>query len=165
MTSKQVVREIFNLSTKERIFDDFSCTYKSKVLHHGRIYLTENFICFYSSVLGIKHKLIIELKRITEIKKKNSLRILPNALKISTDDNNSYKFAGFSKRNTAYKSLISLWKNTSKYAVDIEDENEDENLTENEEEPHKFENLTSESITDLVGDEDNDPSEILAIDK
>lgn len=131
MTSKQVVRSIFGLSSKERIFDDFSCAYKHKILLHGRIYLTENNICFYSNVLGIKYKTVIDLKKITEIKKKNTLGIFSNALKITTDDNQSYKFSSFSNRNVAYKSIVALWKNVSKYAKDV-DEDEDEEASNQE---------------------------------
>jgi hypothetical protein len=117
--STQVVREIFGLSKKERIFDDFSCAYKHKILLHGRIYLTENYICFYSNVIGIKHKIILELKKIIEIKKRNTLGLIPNAIKITTEDNQAYKFSSFSNRNLAYKSFCALWKNVSSVAKDV----------------------------------------------
>lgn len=116
MSSTQVVRDIFELNKKERVFDDFSCAYKHSILLHGRLYLTENYVCFYSNLLGIKHKLKLELKKIKEIKKKNTLGLLANALKITTEDGQAYKFTSFSKRNVAYKSFVALWKNVSSYA-------------------------------------------------
>lgn len=132
--STQVVRDIFNLSRKERIFDDFSWAVKHKILLHGRIYLTENYIWFYSNVLGIKHKIILELKKIKEIKKKNTLGLLPNALMITTDDDQSYKFSSFSNRNIAYKSFVALWKNVSQYAKDVEEDEEAPEDDDSEEE-------------------------------
>lgn len=124
MSSTQVIREIFGLSRKERIFDDFSCAYKNKILVHGRIYLTENYIWFYSNVLGIKQRVIIELKKIKEIKKKNTLGLIPNALAITAEDGATYKFLSFSQRNTAYKSFVAIWKNVSKYGKDFQDDEE-----------------------------------------
>jgi len=88
--------------------------------------------------LGIKHKIILELKKITEIKKKNTLGLLPNALKISTDDGKAYKFSSFSNRNGAYKAFISLWKNVSAYAKSI-DEDEEEVPDQEESETEELE--------------------------
>lgn len=65
------------------------------------------------------------MKKITEIKKKNTLGIFSNALKITTDDQASYKFSSFSNRNVAYKSMVALWKNVSQYAKDVVDEDEE----------------------------------------
>ena len=73
-------------------------------------------------MLGIKHTIILELKKIKEIKKKNTLGLLPNALKITTDDDQSYKFSSFSNRNIAYKYFVALWKNVSQYAKDVKEE-------------------------------------------
>ena len=68
MASKHV-REIFNLSKSENIFDDFACSYNSMP---GRVYLSENFCCFYSGFLGKTVKLILDFKCITKINKVSS---------------------------------------------------------------------------------------------
>lgn len=82
MSSSQTqVRDLFSLPKKEVIFDDFGCAYNRGILHHGRMYLSENYICFYSSIMGITKKCIIPLNDVTKITKARSLGLL-KALKI-----------------------------------------------------------------------------------
>lgn len=75
------MRELFSLPKKEVIFDDFGCAFKSGILHTGRMYLTENYICFYSSIMGITKKLIIPLGEVTQVSKAKSIGII-KAIKI-----------------------------------------------------------------------------------
>jgi hypothetical protein len=35
---------------------DFSCAYLKSVLLHGRMYISHNFVCFYSNVFGFENK-------------------------------------------------------------------------------------------------------------
>ena len=35
---------------------DFSCAVESKILLHGRMYITDKFICFYSNFFGFEKK-------------------------------------------------------------------------------------------------------------
>jgi hypothetical protein len=72
---------LFSLPKKEVIFDDFGCALKAGLLHHGRMYLTENYICFYSSLVGINKKIIIPLKDIEKLSKAKSLGMF-NSIKI-----------------------------------------------------------------------------------
>lgn len=64
----QQIRQLFNLSKSENIYDDFSCSYGS---FPGRIYLSQNFLCFYSTLLGKTTKLIIRFDHITNLHKSN----------------------------------------------------------------------------------------------
>ena len=41
---------------KEIIFEDFSCAFSEGILKHGRMFIAENYICFYATVLGLKTK-------------------------------------------------------------------------------------------------------------
>jgi hypothetical protein len=92
MTSSQTqVRELFSLPKKEVIFDDFGCAYNSGILHTGRMYLTENYICFYSSIMGITKKVIIPLNDVSKVTKARSLGLL-RAIKIYTPNRKAYKF-------------------------------------------------------------------------
>ena len=76
----------------------------------GRVYLSENFCCFYSGFLGKTVNLVLDFKCITKISKvsstwKNkSIKIIyKNKKKKSSDDNNksmnekelSFRFYGF----------------------------------------------------------------------
>ena len=35
---------------------DYSCAVESKILLHGRMYITDKFICFYSNFFGFEKK-------------------------------------------------------------------------------------------------------------
>ncbi|KRX07836.1 hypothetical protein PPERSA_10120 [Pseudocohnilembus persalinus] len=56
MSSKQRIINIFNLPEDEIIFEDFSCALVDNILRHGRMFVGENYFCFYSTILGIQKK-------------------------------------------------------------------------------------------------------------
>ena len=62
------MRELFNLPPKEDIFDDFQC--KEGLAKTGRLYLTTNYTCFFSSVMGFNTKIVIpwaEIKKLSKV--------------------------------------------------------------------------------------------------
>ena len=69
------VKELFCLPATEDIFDDFSC--KEGGLISGRLYLTTNNMCFFSSIMGITKKLIFPWTVISVIEKHstNSIKV------------------------------------------------------------------------------------------
>ena len=96
------------------------------------MFLTENYLCFYSNALGEKNK-IIPLTDIKEIRKKNSLGVFPNAIKIITDKDEKLFFCSFANRNLTYDIILALWKNMSKHAKGfdenkLEDSESDEDI-------------------------------------
>ena len=44
---------IFMIINKETIFEDFGCAIVESILRHGRMFVAENHICFYATILGI----------------------------------------------------------------------------------------------------------------
>ena len=53
----EIVRTIFG--DVGAIRRDFSCAIERKILLHGRLYVTERFICFYSNLFGFEKKIKI----------------------------------------------------------------------------------------------------------
>lgn len=51
----------------------------------GRLYVTEEWLCFYANIFKWETLLTIRLKEITGIKKERSIRIIPNAIQIETE--------------------------------------------------------------------------------
>jgi hypothetical protein len=84
-------------------------------MYSGRMFLTENYLCFHSDIIGTVKK-IIKYSEIKEINKKKSLGVFPNAIKIVTDHGEKLFFISFPNRNTSYDCIYALWKNMSKYA-------------------------------------------------
>lgn len=63
---------------------DFTCAVESTVLLHGRMYITNKFICFYSNLFGLEKKIRIPYSHIKSITKENTAMVIPNAICIST---------------------------------------------------------------------------------
>lgn len=63
---------------------DFTCAVESTVLVHGRMYITNKFICFYSNLFGLEKKIRIPYSHIKAITKENTAMVIPNAIAIST---------------------------------------------------------------------------------
>jgi hypothetical protein len=67
---------------------DYSAAYHTKrFTSQGWLYISENYIAFYSFLLGIETKLLLELKDIQDIKKEKSKRgVFSDAIKLITKD-------------------------------------------------------------------------------
>ena len=120
MAAKQV-REIFNLPKNENVYDDFSCSYGS---FPGRIYLSTNYLCFFSTLLGKVTKIIINFENVSKLYKSNNK--FSKSIKVhrvlEADGEQIYKFYGFSDRDITFKYVHRLWSNASPYAKDDESE-------------------------------------------
>ena len=92
MSSQTQVRELFSLPKCEVVFDDFGCAYSKGILHQGRLYVTENYVCFYSNFMGISQKLILPFSDITKIQLAKRMGLI-RAIKIYQQGvKHSYKF-------------------------------------------------------------------------
>lgn len=67
---------------------DYSSAYHTnRFTSQGWLYISENYLAFYSFLLGYETKLLIELKDVQDIKKEKSKRgVFSDALKISMKD-------------------------------------------------------------------------------
>jgi len=70
------------------------------------MYLSENFLCFYSYILGIETKLVIDLKDIASITKEKSAKgLLPNAIQIATVAGEEHFFLNFFHRDSTFEAI------------------------------------------------------------
>lgn len=107
--------QIFEL-THEELLEDFSCAYQSdKLLYHGRMYVSRNYVCFHSQIFKKTIK-ILEFKDIQDVQKKNTAIVFPNALEL-TAKNRKFLFASFLYRDQAYKLLADLWEESKRNRV------------------------------------------------
>ena len=100
--SQDSVRTLFNLPKEEKIYDDFGCSVVDTINHKGRLYLTENFICFNSSLIGFSTKLIIPFNDIIELKKSSKNTIQVN---VKNQKKDKYQFTSFKETIIAYKRI------------------------------------------------------------
>lgn len=67
---------------------DYSCAYYTKrFTSQGWLYISENYVAFYSYLLGYETKLLVELKDIQDIRKEKSKRgMIADAIKLIMKD-------------------------------------------------------------------------------
>ena len=107
-SSQRIVRELFKLPEEEDVLDDFSCALKRKVNIHGRLFCTDNFLCFYANILGFKTKLVLSFRDITNVTKSPK-----EARGIDiTCASKAYTFRSFYRSNDALQFIHTLWRNT-----------------------------------------------------
>jgi hypothetical protein len=56
---------------------DYSCALSAEILLHGRIYICNDFVGFYSNIFGIETKRCLPISRIIEVKSRQNLLVLP----------------------------------------------------------------------------------------
>ena len=104
--SSEIVRNMFNLNKDEKIYDDFGCNLLlDKIKYHGRIYLTENFLCFSSNTF--KSNLILPYHDVIELNKSKKNFII---LKVKNQPYDKYEFNSFNQFDIFYKRIKNICK-------------------------------------------------------
>lgn len=65
---------------------DFSCAFQSRasLLLHGRLYITDTFLGFYTNLFGIEKKIKIPLKTVKSVAPVKTMLVIPNAISVET---------------------------------------------------------------------------------
>eukprot|EP00027_Filamoeba_sp_ATCC50430_P019077 CAMPEP_0168569654 /NCGR_PEP_ID=MMETSP0413-20121227/16289_1 /TAXON_ID=136452 /ORGANISM="Filamoeba nolandi, Strain NC-AS-23-1" /LENGTH=760 /DNA_ID=CAMNT_0008602197 /DNA_START=65 /DNA_END=2347 /DNA_ORIENTATION=- len=104
--------ELFELPD-ERLLEDYACALQDKLaLIHGRMYISDHYVCFASTIFKQTMKKI-SFKEITGLYKKNTAIVFPNAIEIHTKDQRLF-FMSFIFRDQAFHSLWIRWENAKK---------------------------------------------------
>uniref|UniRef100_A0A8C6VAW6 GRAM domain containing 2B n=1 Tax=Naja naja TaxID=35670 RepID=A0A8C6VAW6_NAJNA len=90
-----------------RTTKNFTCALQKEIMYQGKLYVSENWICFHSKVFGKDIKITIPVLSVTLIKKTKTALLVPNALIITTVSDR-YMFVSFLSRDTVYKLLKSV---------------------------------------------------------
>ncbi|XP_034403612.1 GRAM domain-containing protein 2B-like isoform X2 [Cyclopterus lumpus] len=92
---------------EELLKQSYTCALQRDILYQGRMFLSDNWICFHSKVFGRDTKISIPVVSVTFIKKTKTALLVPNALVIETISD-QHVFVSFLSRNTTYKLLNSI---------------------------------------------------------
>ncbi|KAJ6656029.1 hypothetical protein lerEdw1_004434 [Lerista edwardsae] len=104
-------RKLFKqLPDSERLIVDYSCALQRDILLQGRLYLSENWICFYSNIFRWETLLTVRLKDICSMTKEKTARLIPNAIQVCTDTEKHF-FTSFGARDRTYMMMFRLWQN------------------------------------------------------
>ncbi|KAM6036364.1 GRAM domain-containing protein 2B [Theristicus caerulescens] len=91
----------------EPLKQSFTCALQKEILYQGKLFLSENWICFHSKVFGKDTKISIPVFSVTLLKKTKTALLVPNALIIATVTDR-YMFVSLLSRDTTYKLLKSI---------------------------------------------------------
>ncbi|XP_072453323.1 GRAM domain-containing protein 2B isoform X2 [Notamacropus eugenii] len=102
--------------SEEPLRQSFTCALQKEILYQGKLFISENWICFYSKVFGKDTKICIPAISVTLIKKTKTALLVPNALIISTVTER-YIFVSLLSRDTTYKLIKSVCKHLDNTSV------------------------------------------------
>ncbi|XP_053899851.1 protein Aster-C isoform X2 [Malaclemys terrapin pileata] len=108
--SEEFKRQFSHLPDLERLIVDYACALQKDILLQGRLYLSENWLCFHSNIFRWETTISIALKDITFMTKEKTARLIPNAIQIVTKGEKFF-FTSFSARDRSYLSIFRLWQN------------------------------------------------------
>lgn len=91
------------------LIEDYGCALQREILIQGRIYISENHICFHANIFGWITDLSIPIYEITALEKKMTAFVIPNAIQITTRQA-KYTFASFLSRDTTYDVIANIWR-------------------------------------------------------
>ncbi|XP_028829572.1 GRAM domain-containing protein 2B-like [Denticeps clupeoides] len=96
-----------DISKDEVLKQSYTCAWQRDILYQGKMFISDNWICFHSKVFGKDTKIAIPVIAVTLIKKTKTAILVPNALVITTTSDR-YVFVSFLSRDTTYKFLRSI---------------------------------------------------------
>ncbi|XP_013165813.1 PREDICTED: GRAM domain-containing protein 1B-like [Papilio xuthus] len=108
--SEDFKRLFKDLPDEERLIVDYSCALQKDILAHGRLYASQNFLCFYASIFGWETSMTLRWKDVTAITKEKTALVIPNAILVCTETEKNF-LTSFSGRDKAYLMLFRIWQN------------------------------------------------------
>ncbi|KAF9360778.1 hypothetical protein BGX26_007729 [Mortierella sp. AD094] len=95
----------------EKLIEDYGCALQKEILVQGRLYISENHVCFNANIFGWVTNLVIAFSEITAIEKRMTAFVIPNAIGIVTTTNTKgHFFASFLSRDAAHDLLMAAWR-------------------------------------------------------
>lgn len=113
-TNKRFHKRFKHLS-QETVNENFLCALllRGGLLSQGSMYITTNYVCFYSNIIAKKTKVAIKFTDILSVRKCKILRSIPNSIEIHTPFK-KYFWASFLHRDVAYDLINRRWRTMRK---------------------------------------------------
>ncbi|XP_055087571.1 GRAM domain-containing protein 2B-like [Periophthalmus magnuspinnatus] len=106
-TNAQYHKLFKEVGKDEPLRQSYTCALQRDILYQGKMFVSDNWICFHSRVFGRDTKIAIPVLSVTFLKKTKTALLVPNALVIETA-NEQHVFVSFLSRNTTFKLLKSI---------------------------------------------------------
>lgn len=98
-----------DLPVDERLIVDYSCALQRDILLQGRIYVTQNYLCFYANIFRWETLVQLRWKEVSSLTKEKTALVIPNAIQICTDADKHF-FCSFGARDKTYVVLFRTWQ-------------------------------------------------------
>ncbi|KAG1654886.1 hypothetical protein FOA52_006530 [Chlamydomonas sp. UWO 241] len=102
----------FSIPLTERLLDDFTCALRKRALLQGRLFVFENYVCFYANVFGYIEKRVLHIPDVVAIRLRTHFRF-PNSIEIECMGGQRDFFTSFLARESAYRLIVGLWTRKS----------------------------------------------------
>lgn len=106
-TNAQFHKIFKEVSKDEPLRQSYTCALQRDILYQGKMFVSDNWICFHSKVFGRDTKIAIPVMSVTFLKKTKTALLVPNALVIEATSE-QHVFVSFLSRNTTFKLLKSI---------------------------------------------------------
>ncbi|XP_041848300.1 GRAM domain-containing protein 2B-like isoform X2 [Melanotaenia boesemani] len=126
----------------ESLTNSFTCALQKEVLYHGKLFVSENHVCFHSSVLLKDTKLVIPVSSVSKVKKHNSALSM---LSIQTSSGQKYSLVSMRNRDKCYELLESVCSHAQEGSA-----NSSPHLSSGENETHSERLSSLSSLEDSV---------------
>lgn len=106
-TSATKFAKIFGMPEEEKLVNYYSCSYwKSRVPRQGWLYLSVNYLCFYSYLFGRETKLVIRWIDVVHLERSNTV-FFPESIWVATREK-EYYFSMFLKTGETFRLMEQL---------------------------------------------------------
>ncbi|KAJ1504605.1 hypothetical protein HMI54_006787, partial [Coelomomyces lativittatus] len=100
---------LFDIPENEKLVNFYSCSFKQNGMQQGWMYVSPNYLAFYSFMLGKETKLFIEMKDIMQLSKEKSKRgFLNDSIRITLKDQQVLFFSNMFHRDDAHELIESF---------------------------------------------------------
>ncbi|KAJ3193988.1 hypothetical protein HK101_003697 [Irineochytrium annulatum] len=110
--NKELHRLLKSVPKSDYVVEVFAIALQRDIVIQGKIFLTQNRICFHSNILGFLNVLVIHLNSVKDIKKHKSSPFHSTIIVDTADGTHSFKT--LINEEKIYRSLKSAWDNAAK---------------------------------------------------
>ncbi|XP_070502553.1 protein Aster-B-like isoform X2 [Chironomus tepperi] len=103
-------KKLFSIPEDERLLVDYSCAIQKDILVHGRLYVSQNYVCFHANIIVYETRFVLKWKDVKSISKEKVAKVIPNAILLTTETEKHF-LTSFTSRDKAYLMLFRIWQN------------------------------------------------------
>jgi len=152
MKPEQYLQDVFGLPPTEKLIEDFSCFYDSSLVQPAHIYLTDKHLCYHLHSKG--KELVIPWSDVCDLKKKNTAKVIPNAVVLVLHDHTEIFFS-FINRNHCYKAMHIAWKGKDHSSECLHEHNHSHTFSDLHEDHPDFQKKKEKMAKSIAEDTDD----------